>query len=169
MSYKIKVCYEEELTNISNSTPFKDFYSINFCRMAFRKLLYEWPLPVYTRPVRLEWIHCWYDEEEIYVDIFSRDTYRKDYITISDFPENLDLDNIIWFFTRRSQKKVPRETRGSRIPTSGQSRGVYVRLRTTKADETVKKVISLFVSLLCFSLDIYCWWTESGGRGVLTF
>ena len=50
--------------------------------MAFRKLCFDWPLPGYSRPVRLDWIRCWLDGEPVFATIFSRDNYRQEVITI---------------------------------------------------------------------------------------
>ena len=63
--------------------------------MAFRKLFFDWPLPDRTRPVRLDRIRCWFDGEPIVVDIFCRDLYCQEVITIT--PRTL-LWNILFDF-----------------------------------------------------------------------
>ena len=50
--------------------------------MAFRKLCFDWPLPGYSRPVKPDYLRCWYDGESILGTIFCRDTYRQEVITI---------------------------------------------------------------------------------------
>ena len=63
--------------------------------MAFRKLFFDWPLPDRTRPVRLDRIRCWFDGEPIVVDIFCRDLYCQEVITI---PPRTLLWNILFDF-----------------------------------------------------------------------
>ena len=102
---KIELSSNGEDLTFHNSNPFKDFYSNTFCRMAFRKLYYEWPLPGYTRPVRLDYIKCWLDGEDIFVDMFSRDTYRPEYLTIS--PRTLSWTILFDFLLDKVEKKFP--------------------------------------------------------------
>ena len=50
--------------------------------MAFTNLCFEWDLPGHTRPVRLDWIRCWFNAEPIIVTIFCRDSHQLEEITV---------------------------------------------------------------------------------------
>ena len=63
--------------------------------MAFRKLCFDWPLADGIRPVRLEWIRCWYDGEPILPTIYCRDRYRQEVLTI---PSRTLLWNVLYDF-----------------------------------------------------------------------
>ena len=78
---------------------------LHFRRMAFRILCYGWPLPGYTRPVRLDYIMCWLDDDDIFVDKFSRDTYRRETITVS--PRSLTWSILFDFLLNDVEKKFP--------------------------------------------------------------
>ena len=51
--------------------------------MAFRKLSFVWPLPIYATPVRLDYIRCFYDGEPITATVYRRDVYRLEEVTIA--------------------------------------------------------------------------------------
>jgi len=50
--------------------------------MAFRPLFLPYPFPGRQRPVRLDKICCWFDEQEIILEFFCRDNYRHERVTV---------------------------------------------------------------------------------------
>ena len=48
-----------------------------------RDLFFEWALAGRTRPVRLDYIRCWYDGEPILATIFCRDSHQREVLTIT--------------------------------------------------------------------------------------
>ena len=83
------------VSNFVGSDRYEDFKHEIDCNMAFRKLFFDWPLPDRTRPVRLDRIRCWFDGEPIVVDIFCRDLYCQEVMTI---PPRTLLWNILFDF-----------------------------------------------------------------------
>ena len=141
------------------STSFKD---IIFCSMAFWKIFYEWPFPGYTRQVRLDWILCWYDEDDIYAEFFNRDTYREERITIS--PGTLTW-TILFDDTMESRGSSPGDTGFANTEIWSISWSLCMTSYDQDQWDSERKWFA-FSSPYCYSLDVYCWWTENGG-GVL--
>ena len=54
--------------------------------MAFRKLGFVWPLPIYATTVRLDYIGCFYDGYPISATVYHRNVYRLEEITIPPSP-----------------------------------------------------------------------------------
>ena len=75
--------------------------------MAFTKLCFEWDLPGHTRPVRLDWIRCWFNAEPIIVTIFCRDSHQLEEITVP--PRSILWDELYDFLLDWATAAIDRE------------------------------------------------------------
>ena len=84
-------------------------YTLNnfivFTEMAFRPLFLEYPLPDRHRPVRLDRICWWFDEQEVILDFFCRNYYRHERLTV--FPRTLMWNHLYDFLLDWVEARFP--------------------------------------------------------------